>query len=524
MMKRSLLGGVVQVLLVAAMPLVPVSVCAQPPAPPDQAPPPAPPQEPPPADDGPKPAGVGSSQPPKPEEEPVQAEPVELLPPTSFPGVPLSGTAPLNRPYSGLFGGAEPSGRQKHSLSLSGSTFVAYSTNVAPQQGSGQQTFSDGERSLLAGGAGSVNYGRSWTDAAIGAHANASRSWIEAYEDLGTPWVNRWDVGVDGGFSRSIGRRTRARVSGSAGYSPYLQFGLPNFGGGIPSLPTDIAGLDYALARDPSIFTSGNATLSYALNRKSSIEGYYYAYRQIFVASDTQNGDRMDQTVGARYRYQFGRFVGVRAGYGYRRATFGEPDSTPITNHYLDVGADAGYGRSYALTRRTTFSFSTDSSLFLVERSGSDSPDAFDPETRVFVGGSADLTHTMGRTWAAQAGYRRSVSYEVGFDQPLFSDTAFASLNGLITRRLDFSASAYLTSGSVGFSGDDNGYRTSSATASLRFAITRNLAAYTQYFYYHYIFEQGVALPGFLRPNLDRQGVSAGLTAWLPLIGPRGHR
>ena len=65
---------------------------------------------------------------------------------------------------------------------------------------------------------------------------------------------------------------------------------------------------------------------------------------------------------------------------------------------------------------------------------------------------------------------------------------------------------------------------TSSAVASLRFAITRHLAAYTQYFYYHYLFEQGVTLPGYLPPNLDRQGVSVGLTAWLPLIGSRGRR
>jgi hypothetical protein len=514
-----------KVLLVAAMPLVSASVCAQPPAPPAQGPPPAPQDPPPPADDGPKPAGVGSSQPPKPEEEPVETEPVENLPPTSFPGVPLSGTTRSVRPYSGLFGGAEPTGRQKHSLSLSGSLFSAYSTNVAPEPVPGEPALPDGERSLLAGGAGSVNYARSWSNAAIGAHANGSRSWVEAYEELGSPWIGRWDVGVDGGFSKSIGPRTRFGASGSATYSPYLQFGVPNFGaGGISSLPDDIAGLDYALARDPSVSTVGNATLSYALNRKSSLDFYYSAYRQTFVASDPQNFDRFDQTVGGRYRYQFGRFVGARAGYGYRRGRSGGPEDEPISSHFIDVGADAGYGRSYALTRRTTFSFSTDSSVFVGEFGGGGPDDTFDPQTRLFVGGFANLTHSMGRTWVAETGYRRGVSYEVGFDQPLLSDTASGSLSGLITSRLDFSAYAYWTTGSVGFSGADNGYGSSSAVASLRYALSRNLAAYTQYFYYHYMFEQGVALPGYLRPNLDRQGVSVGLTAWLPLIGPRGRR
>ncbi len=80
------------------------------------------------------------------------------------------------------------------------------------------------------------------------------------------------------------------------------------------------------------------------------------------------------------------------------------------------------------------------------------------------------------------------------------------------------------TGGQVGFSGDDNGFATATAVANLRYAISSNLAAYTQYFYYHYLFQQGVTLPGYLQTNLDRQGVSVGLTAWLPLIGPRGRR
>jgi hypothetical protein len=130
----------------------------------------------------------------------------------------------------------------------------------------------------------------------------------------------------------------------------------------------------------------------------------------------------------------------------------------------------------------------------------------------------------MGRTWAARAGYRRGVNYEVGFEEPLLSDTAFGSVGGFITSRLDFSATASYTSGSVGFSGDDSGYGTSTAVARLRLAISRQLATYAEYFYYHYEFGQGVALPGFLRPQVDRQGATVGLTAWVPLIGSRGRR
>jgi len=517
---------VAQILLVAAMPLVPASVCAQQPAPPAQGPPPAPQDPPPPADDGPKPAGVGSSQPPKPAEEPGEpVDAIEPLPATSFPGVPLSGTAPSARPFSGLFAGAEPAARRKHSLSLSGSLFGAYSTNVAPQPVDGQVDPSAGLASTLAGGSGSVNYSRNWTSGAVGAHVNGSRSWVEAYQDTRDPWLSRWDVGVDGGFSKQLGRRARFGARGTASYSPYLNFGVPDFSTGhIGTLPFDTPGLDHALARDPSVLATTGATLSYALNRKASIETYYDLRTQTFVDADPQNFDRLEQLVGGRYRYQFSRFAGLRAGYGYRRASVGGPDALPISNHFIDLGLDAGYGRSYALTRRTTFSFSTDSSVFVNESTTAGGEDSFDPQTRVFVGGSADLTHTMGRTWAASTGYRRRVSYVVGFDRPLLSDMAFGSLEGFITQRLDFTAYANYTKGRVGFSGADNGFGTSTATASLRYAISRQLAAFARYFYYHYSFDRNVVLPGYLQPQLDRQGVSVGITAWLPLIGSRGRR
>ena len=130
----------------------------------------------------------------------------------------------------------------------------------------------------------------------------------------------------------------------------------------------------------------------------------------------------------------------------------------------------------------------------------------------------------MGRSWVARTGYRRGVSYELGFNRPVLTDTAIGNLSGLLTSRLDFNASASYTSGQVGFSGAENGFGAATTIASLRYALTRRLAAYAQYFYYHYLFDQGVALPSFLGRQLDRQGVSVGLTATVPLIGSRGRR
>ena len=188
-------------------------------------------------------------------------------------------TGQPSRPFSGLFLGAEPIGEhEKHRLSLSGSLFGGYSTNVAPADFDTDANQATDEASRLVGGNGSIDYIRNWQRAAFNAYANGSRTWVEAYEDGGDPWVSRWEVGTSGGFSTDLNRRLRFSASGSVEYSPYVRFDTLDFGAGsIGSLPGDTAGLDNVLGRDPSIRSTGTATLSYALGRKSSLEGYYSA-------------------------------------------------------------------------------------------------------------------------------------------------------------------------------------------------------------------------------------------------------
>jgi hypothetical protein len=115
------------------------------------------------------------------------------------------------------------------------------------------------------------------------------------------------------------------------------------------------------------------------------------------------------------------------------------------------------------------------------------------------------------------------VNYEVGFADAFLTDTASVDVGGLLAPRLDFTAGAFYTRGSVGFKSNDNGFSNTAAFANLRSAITKNLAVYAQYFYYKYGFQSGVTLPSFLQPELDRQGVTVGLTAFLPLVGKRGN-
>ena len=181
----------------------------------------------------------------------------------------------------------------------------------------------------------------------------------------------------------------------------------------------------------------------------------------------------------------------------------------PISNHFIDVGADGGYGRSYALTRRTTFSFSTNSGLFVAR--------AHDASARRLVRpADARVRRRIGgldsHAWVVRgppaSGYSAERLVRGGL-RPATAQRHRASGRWAGSSRRGSTSTPVRSTPpvSVGFSGDDNGFATSSAVASLRFAHlappggrTPSISITTT------CFEQGVTLPGYLPPNLDRQG------------------
>jgi hypothetical protein len=73
----------------------------------------------------------------------------------------------------------------------------------------------------------------------------------------------------------------------------------------------------------------------------------------------------------------------------------------------------------------------------------------------------------------------------------------------------------------VGFDGDS--YTNMSATSSLSYGLFTNVGAYAQYTYQNSEYPAGSTV--FLLPGrMNRQSVSAGLSAWLPLIKTRRGR
>ena len=437
--------------------------------------------------------------------------------------------------FRGLFGGAQGPQERSHVFDLTGTLFGSYLTDISEETGA-EGAEKSSESSPLTGASAVLRYQRNWRNGVAGAYGTGGVSYLFAEEDgQEDPWVERWQAGVLGSFSKELSRRTRWTLAGNATYSPNYSFGigqriggLTGTGGigmgpgvvggstadpgavqGVPVLP----GLDYDVLDEPVIFSSGVSTLEWNLSQRASIQGYYSGSVVSFVDSATDDDDQLSHVVGARYRHVINRYVSARAGYGYRRSDYG---SEPLTSHDVDVGLDGGYGRAFALGRRTTFSFDTRSSVYVYD---SPSPDqTFSAETRVFVGGSAGLNHQMGRTWTSELRYDRTAGFTAGFGEPFFSDIATAYIRGFVSRKFDVVALGRYTRGEVGFGGDDNGFWSATSQVQLRTALGRHVAAHAQYFLYRYNFGNSVSLPGQLRPALNRYGVSVGLTAWVPFI------
>jgi hypothetical protein len=415
----------------------------------------------------------------------------------------------VTRPFRGLFGLGD-SGRT--GASLSGSLFGAYSDNLA---------------ATLPGRSFDPRYQRSgWY---TGANSEVSVNWrgeaaslngwgfagTSYYPDFDNPFVPTYSGGI--GFSRPIGRRNSMNLSTSVTYSPYFLNGfypdVPNLDD-LPITP---------VTPDPNLDVSSNTIIRYSaragvsrqLSRASTISAGYSYWRSDYTEFDRS----YEQNHGSiTFQRQLTRHASVHLGYGYRSITnhvLGFPD---VTRDIQDIIAGINYNRAFAISmsRRTRVSFSTGSSYV----SGSDiSGGDFDSGTRsrFYVTGTAEIVHEMGRTWRAAAIYRRSAGFSELVFEPVLSDSISGRLNGLLGRRNEVSVLVSASTGNVGNDRPGTDYKTHLASAQLRRALNRHLAAYVSYQLYKHDFGGQVRLPlGF--PNyLDRQGVQFGVNAWLPL-------
>lgn len=265
-------------------------------------------------------------------------------------------------------------------------------------------------------------------------------------------------------------------------------------GGATPGNLTEFSAvqnniLRYGATVGASIVTGTHSTLEL---------DYGYRKRQDeFRANEMQY-----QTAGIRFDRQLGRNASLELGYSYQ---VGEPSVGPKTEaHTLDVGLD--YQKALTRTRTTFLRFSTGSMI-------AQSPGG----QRIQAVGSATLEHHLGRTWTTIAQYRRQLRYVDDFDRPIFADMVAGGVNGLLTRRTEFAARTRFVRGAVGVTPRSPRFTSYEVATRVRRALKRTLAAYGEYIFYHYEFEEGAVRPVGLPQRFSRNGVRFGLSLWLPL-------
>jgi len=413
------------------------------------------------------------------------------------------------RPFVGLFGGNQGRSTGKQSLTVSASVYGGFDTNSLENLGSGVDDASDTADPRLqpsytyTGLDASLQYSRPGR-ISLGASGGTALQYLTDQRDL-IPLSHYAGVGVGG----RLGRRTSFNANQGVSYSPYYLFG--NFPTLIsPGLgDLGIHAFDYSVNRRPAYTYDTSLDLSQTLSTRSTLSfGYSLAYTD-FVDEDT---NFPAQTVSATFTRSLTKNTALRFGYAYGEAQYGLGEEEPVRTHGIDIGVD--YNRQLSLTRRTSLSFGFGSTV--IQNAGSPGIQD-DGHTQYGLVGNAILNHQIGRSWTASLVYDRGVNFVAGFREPFFSDSVIGSVDGLLSRRVHFQGSTAYSAGELGFS-QTAGTKSYIATAGLDFAFARSLAAYAQYVYFAYQFDEGAALPDAFPSGLDRQSVHVGLSLWLSLL------
>ena len=295
----------------------------------------------------------------------------------------------------------------------------------------------------------------------------------------------------------------RVQVSNSAGFSPFYQIVLaPSAAGGSLTPEASAPGADNAVSRQHAMQYGSFVGVTHTYSERSALAfNYGLRYTQVFDAPDSGS-----QRGGVEFTHGIAKDIALRLGYAYGIAFTGaDPSAAPIRNQDIDIGVN--YGKSFALSRRTSFGFTTGSTIISSEDGA-----------HFRVTGSGRFSRRLAPRWTAQALYDRGLQVPDGATRPFFSDTLAGNISGYFNRRVSLRLQPSYSHGVVGFTGKTNTYNSYSSTTRLEVGVSHRLALYAEHFYYKYEFASGVGLPALLTTGLNRQGARAGLTLWTPLV------
>jgi hypothetical protein len=426
---------------------------------------------------------------------------------------------PVGGPFDGLFRGSPR--EQPQRLDLSGSAFEAWDDNVLAQgpNGTANGGFGGAPQSIKPGYAngftGSLNYGfhRKGTRSELSIGGNGS--FQEFASSAGTK-MDFESYALAASLRTNITNKMSISFTGGSTYAPYYQYAPFLSGTTTPESPV---GADYGFAVNSEWVrtTTGAVSVEDRFTKKSSVSGTVSWNEQVLTSGSDLTIET--ETASMRFTHSLTRKLSFYVGYGLSQARYTQSSagSEPFRYGNMDIGIGYGDGLTFTFARHYTLNLSVGASIAKngdpasVVKTGRD--------TALVVNGSATLSRTLGRTWAASIGYVRGTSYVVGFTEPFNTDTANAGIGGPIVSRLYFSLGGGASRGQMVFS-QDGTLVTYTGSARLTYGIFTNVGLYAQASYYKYSVPNTILEAFQFTPQLERRSISAGVTTWLPLIKP----
>ena len=143
-------------------------------------------------------------------------------------------------------------------------------------------------------------------------------------------------------------------------------------------------------------------------------------------------------------------------------------------------------------------------------------PTGFQANTQSLFSGSVNAGYQFGRSWGMHANFRRGVDFVPGFAQPVVSDGLSVGLSGTVTDRMELSTSFGYSNGDSALLEERFPFNTYTGQAMVRYGLTKTIAATVEYIYYYYRFGDNTPLPVGVPQGLERNGIRAGLSVWVP--------
>ena len=408
-------------------------------------------------------------------------------------------------PQGGVFGGGSSGSRSHLDLTMTliearDSAPPAEFQTLVPQGG----LPTGGYSSMLVA---SADYGRSRRRAQV---AGSAVSALRYYQQLDR--ISAVSHSAALGATVQLPKSASLQVNQTAAYSPSYFFQL------FPAVaPIDLGeavspAQDYRVDEERSYSYATRAAVTAGSSRGSRVSMSIERSQTDFRKEGTAR-PRVDVLTGrARWSNGIGRTGALSAEYEYRAGEFGYGGKT--REQRVRIGAE--YAPALSVSRRTVFRFSFAPSALEVPASVLNNlPSA----TLYRLEGEASVTYPFRPGWSAGGSYRRGVEYIAVLLEPVFSDAARIELTGLVSRRLDLSASAGFVVGQPALTRDTPSFDTYTGTTRARYAVSRSVAIYGEYLYYYYDLSRQAALAPDLPKVFEQHGVRVGVMLWTRPVG-----